>query len=52
MTNTVAVPVEPTEEMLEAAYNVDVNGEELPNTYREVYQAMLAGRCRRLRGAP
>lgn len=41
------VPVEPTEEMLEAAYAVDANDNlreagDLPNTYREVYKAMLA----------
>lgn len=46
MSQTKVVPIEPTEEMLEAAYAVDANdsmtAETLPNTYREVYKAMLA----------
>jgi len=35
------VPIEPTDEMIEAAYNCDASGS-LPHTYSEVYKAMLA----------
>jgi hypothetical protein len=44
----VSVPREPTKEMLEAAYNIDMNSD-LAVTYREVYQAMLFAAPRNLR---